>query len=205
MVSGRTADDVKVGAGTLDIDRVRMDRQSSRGVSVLRQYALPGGLYPVNPGEIVELWVEFSGASNPRLKVDWGAGEPDSPDNTGCGSCLLTHRYSRAGRFSVSVTLDDRVSTTVTRTFQLNVSPFNENGNCSALHSFAGCDNAVCEQRICRTPIAVGAVPFQIVLNPPGVVIPAGIGLPPWPSGDGFCCAVAWDVLCTVEAITYCR
>lgn len=205
VVSGRAAGDVKVGNGTLDIDRVRMDRQSSRGVSVLRQYAQPGGVYPVNPGEIIELWVEFSGASNPRLRVDWGGGEPDSPDITGCGSCLLTHRYSSAGRFSVSVTLDDRVSTTVTRTFQLNVSPFNDTGSCGVLHSGTGCSNAACQAQICSTPLSGGVTPFPIEVTPPGVLIPAGFPLPAWPSGDSFCCTISWDGLCTIEAITYCR
>lgn len=119
-VSARAAGDVRTGPSALSLDRLRMDRQLPGGVSVRRQYAEPGQTYRVEAGETIELWAEYSGAGNPRLIVNWGVGEPDSPDFTGCGSCLLRHRYSRSGLYSVAVTLDDRAGTTVTRSFQLD-------------------------------------------------------------------------------------
>lgn len=176
VVAGMAAGDVKVGSGTLDIDRVRMDRQSSPGVSVLRQYANPGQSYRAAAGETIELWVEFSGAANPRLIVNWGAGEPDSPDNAGCGSCRLTHRYAREGRYSVSVTLDDRVSTTVTRTFQIDttLNPFADNGTCVIERlTEVGCSNGACQEKICEI--------------------------------DSWCCNVNWDGICVAEALAFCR
>ena len=109
-----------MGSGSLDLDRLRIDRQFPAGVSVVRQYALPGQTYRIEVGETIELWAEYSGANNPRLIIDWGAGEPGGPDFIGCGSCLLTHRYTNPGRYTVVVKLDDRVSTTVTRTFFLD-------------------------------------------------------------------------------------
>jgi hypothetical protein len=187
------AGDVKSGTGTLDIDRVRMDRQPAPGVSGLRQFVQPGQSYPVKPGETVELWVEYSGATNPRLRIDWGAGEPDSPDITSCGSCLLTHRYARGGRYSVQVTLDDRVSTTVTRTFQIDTtnSPFLDNGNCIQIRPDLGCSNPACQERICYQPT------------------------PAYPGGDSYCCGTSpdyppppvqhWDALCVAEALALCR
>ena len=113
--------DSVVGTGPLTIERLRMDRQTSAGVSVIRQYACSGGTYRIAPGETIELWAEWSGGTNPRIRVDWGSGEPNSPDATSCGSCLLRHAYSATpGLYRVSVTLDDRVSTSVTRTFFLD-------------------------------------------------------------------------------------
>jgi len=113
------APDVIVGSGALAIERLRMDRQNSALGSVLRQFACAGRTYGINPGETIEVWAETSGAANPRLRIDWGSGEPASPDATGCGSCLLRHTYRNPGVFQVTVTLDDRVSTTVTRRFVL--------------------------------------------------------------------------------------
>lgn len=110
-----------VGTGPLTIERLRMDRQTTGSVSVLRQYACPGGTYRITPGETIELWAEWSGGTNPRIRIDWGSGEPNSPDATSCGSCLLRHAYSATpGLYRVTVTLDDRVSTSVTRTFFLD-------------------------------------------------------------------------------------
>ena len=190
VVTGLAAGDVKSGPGTLDIERVRMDRQSG-GRSAMRQYVQPGGVYAVTVGETVELWVEYSGATNPRLRVDWGAGEPDSPDITGCGSCLLTHPYRSAGRFTVNVTLDDRVSTTVTRTFRIDTSAFFDLGTCAVAGTQTGCSNAACQQRVCFEP-----TPF-------------------FPNGDAYCCglengitppgAQRWDGLCASEAQLVCR
>lgn len=118
-VSASAEGDVKVGSGILDLERLRMDRQSSPGVSVLRQYANPGGTYAIKPGETIELWAEYTpGVTNPRFRVDWGDGS--EVDITGCGSCKLTHIYRDQGTFTVRATVDDRVSTTVTRTFRLD-------------------------------------------------------------------------------------
>jgi hypothetical protein len=116
---GASADgDVKVGTGSLEIVRLRMDRQSSPGVSVLRQYVNPGQTYEIKPGETIELWAEYPPeVANPRFRVEWGDGAIDA---TGCGSCLLTHRYLKPGRYVVKASLDDRISTLVTRTFTLN-------------------------------------------------------------------------------------
>jgi hypothetical protein len=110
--------DVKVGKGPLEIVRLRMDRQTPSGVSVLRQYADPGQTYVMNPGEKIELWAEYPAVvPNPRFKVEWGDGS--EPEITGCGSCRLTHLYPNAGIYKVKASLDDRISTTVTRTFAL--------------------------------------------------------------------------------------
>lgn len=117
---GASADgDVKVGAGPLEIVRLRMDRQTSAGVSIFRQYADPGRTYAVIPGETIELWAEYPAAvANPRFKAEWGDG---SADIVGCGSCLLKHVYPSAGIYTVRASLDDRISTTVTRIFLLDV------------------------------------------------------------------------------------
>ncbi len=118
VVGASAVGDVKVGTGPLEIVRLRMDRQTSSGASVLRQYADPGQTYVMSPGETIELWAEYPAAvPNPRFKVDWGDGS--EPDITGCGSCLLTHAYPNTGVYTVKASLDDRVSTTVTRTFTL--------------------------------------------------------------------------------------
>jgi len=174
VVTGSAAGDVKTGSGALDLDRLRMDRQLPAGVSVTRQYALPGQTYRAEVGETIELWAEYSGASNPRLIIDWGAGEPNSPDFSGCGSCLLTHRYANPGRYTVVVKLDDRVSTTITRTFFLDSTPpapvgtqitvfgeaYGHHGACSG---FNGCGNAAtcalwaCEVKGFTTLVSFGA------------------------------------------------
>jgi hypothetical protein len=115
--------DVKVGTGALAIARLRLDRQSSPGVSILRQYALPGGSYPMNAGETIELWAEFDPAGiprNPRLILDWGDG---GTDFVGCGSCKLSHKYNARGLFIVAARLDDLSGTMVTRTFFLDSRP----------------------------------------------------------------------------------
>jgi hypothetical protein len=110
--------DVKVGSGPLEMVRLRMDRQTSSGASVLRQYADPGQSYPMNQGETIELWAEYPATVlNPRFKVEWGDG---AADNIGCGACLLKHSYPSPGLYTVKASLDDRVSTTVTRTFVLD-------------------------------------------------------------------------------------
>lgn len=144
---GASADgDVKVGAGALEIVRLRMDRQTSSGVSILRQYANPGQVYAMNPGETIELWAEYPAAvPNPRFKVEWGDGS--EADITGCGSCLLKHAYPAAGVYTVRASLDDRVSTTVTRTFQLDSRPVTQvavNAQCSQPYtSFTSADRNV--------------------------------------------------------------
>lgn len=130
-VGTRAAGDVKAGSGPLEIDAVQLDRQTSAGVSILRQYANPGGEYRMEIGETIQVWVEFdrgdgdypTGVSgSPRLLVDWGEGEIDRFDFTNCGACKLRHTYPQAGRYTVKVTLDNRAGTTVARTFFLNSS-----------------------------------------------------------------------------------
>lgn len=129
LVSSAADGDVKTGNGALEIIRLRMDRQTASGVSILRQYALPGVTYAMEAGETIELWPEWDPnlnfvptviPQNPRLTVDWGAGEPDSPSDINCGSCLLRHKYKVPGVYRVVVTLNDRSGTSVSRTFFLN-------------------------------------------------------------------------------------
>lgn len=116
-VLGITADgDVKSGSGALEFFNLRMDRQTSAGASVFRQYANPGGSYVFETGETIELWAEYRGADNPRFKVQWGDG---TDDMINCGSCLIKHTYRNPGAYAVVAMLDDRVSTTVTRRFTL--------------------------------------------------------------------------------------
>ena len=116
VVQASATGDVKSGTGDLEIFNVRMDRQTSSGTSIVRQYANPGGEYAIKAGETIELWAEYRGANNPRLIANWGDG---TTDFINCGSCLMKHTYAQDGRFPVKVILDDRVSTTVTRTFVL--------------------------------------------------------------------------------------
>lgn len=133
--------DEKTGPGDLEIFNVRMDRQNARtGASILRQYANPGQTYAMLPGEQIELWVEYRGANNPRVTVDWGAGEADRQDGHVCGTCRLYHTYPRAGVFTVVVTLNDLAGTTVRRTFTLNSLPPREN----AVLNLAFLNNAFC-------------------------------------------------------------
>lgn len=129
IVGSLATGDVKVGAGAVEIDAAQLDRQTPAGVSILRQYALPGVEYRMEVGETIQIWVEYdrgdgdvpSGVSgNPKLLVDWGEGEIDRFDFSPCGACKLKHTYPRAGRYTVKVTLDNRAGTTVTRTFFLN-------------------------------------------------------------------------------------
>lgn len=124
--------DVIVGNGPLEFVRLRMDRQNSLGASVLRQYALPGQTYQMEAGETIELWAEWVSPTNPRLIINWGEGDTDFVN---CGSCLMKHTYRRPGVYVVSAKLDDRVSTTITRTFTLNVadpSPANTRQFCTS-------------------------------------------------------------------------
>ena len=117
-VGASAAGDVKVGSGALEIVRLRMDRQTSSGTSIVRQYANPGQTLAMNRGETIELWAEYPPeVANPRFRVDWGDGVVDI---TGCGSCLLRHSYPAEGNYMVRASLDDRVSTTATRTFSLD-------------------------------------------------------------------------------------
>ncbi|MBX7186162.1 MAG: hypothetical protein K1Y01_13570, partial [Vicinamibacteria bacterium] len=128
-VSASDAGDVKVGNGALEFIRLRMDRQTPSGASVFRQYALPGETYRMLPGEVIELWAEWDAElhkvptiipENPRFTVDWGLGEPESPDFTGCGSCLLKHHYPNPGVYRVTASLNDKNGTVVSRTFFLD-------------------------------------------------------------------------------------
>jgi hypothetical protein len=129
IVGSLAVGDVKVGSGAVEIDSVRLDRQTPSGVSIVRQYANPGAEYRMEVGETIEIWVEYDRGDgdygvgvtiNPRLLVDWGEGEIDRFDFIGCGPCLLKHTYPRPGRYAVKVTLDNRAGTTVTRSFFLS-------------------------------------------------------------------------------------
>lgn len=86
-VTASAVGDMKIGVGPLEIERLRMDRQTSTGASIVRQYANPGMTYAMNAGETIELWAEYPAVvPNPRFKVSWG--DESEPDITGCGSCL---------------------------------------------------------------------------------------------------------------------
>lgn len=123
-VSTSAIGDVKTGPGDLEIFNVRMDRQNAlTGESILRQYADPGETYRIEPGERIELWVEYRGVANPRVRVDWGEGEIDRFDGHVCGGCLFYHTYPIPGVFTVVVTVDDEAGTIVRRTFVLNSLP----------------------------------------------------------------------------------
>lgn len=114
----RTALAGDVKNGPIDIDLVRVAQ--TEGVAAF--YAYPGGEYVVQPGRVTEIYVQIWTSNpvvqNPRLIVDWGVGERD---NTGCGGCRLSRTYDTEGRYRVTVTLDDRVSGTTSRSFWLNV------------------------------------------------------------------------------------
>ncbi|MEO5761571.1 MAG: hypothetical protein ABIR28_04580, partial [Vicinamibacteria bacterium] len=124
LVGASAAGDVKTGSGALEIIRLRMDRQSPAGVSLLRQYAMPNATYGTKPGETIELWAEWDPNSNlvptviprnPRLIVEWGDGSAVEAVN--CGLCRLSHLYPTPGIFVVKATLDDLSGTSVRRTF----------------------------------------------------------------------------------------
>jgi len=113
-----TAGDVIVGPGAIDMNLVRVGQTA--GVPAF--FASPGGEYVIAPNRDTEIYVQIWNSNppvqNPRLVIDWGNGQKD---NIGCGSCRLTSRYSTDGRYTVKVTMDDRVSSTTTRTFTFRV------------------------------------------------------------------------------------
>ncbi|MBX7184792.1 MAG: hypothetical protein K1Y01_06550 [Vicinamibacteria bacterium] len=98
--------------GPLEILRVRI-RQAGNGF-----YALPSGNYQILTGTPVEAWVEWASdralADPPRLIIDWTASDRD---NIHCGPCLLSRTYRDPGRYTVTVTLDDRAGGVTRRTF----------------------------------------------------------------------------------------
>ena len=116
LVHGSAAGDVKNGPIEMDLVRVAQ----TNGVPAF--YANAGGEYVVRPKSQVEIYVQIWTSNpavvNPRLIIDWGVGERD---NTGCGSCRLTRTYETEGKYTVKVTMDDRISGTTSRTFTLNV------------------------------------------------------------------------------------
>lgn len=107
--------------GPLDFVRIRV-WQGTNG-SIRGFYAEPGRTYNIVPNEPVELWVEWTTTAPapdvPRLNITWGA--PYGGDNIHCGPCRLTNRYA-AGRYNVTVALDNRAGGTVSRTFTFDVS-----------------------------------------------------------------------------------
>lgn len=117
-VRSLAAGDVNVGPNPIDMNLVRVSQ--TNGVAAF--YANPGGEYLVLTGADVEVYVQIWSRNppveNPRLIVDWGNGQRD---NVGCGGCRLSSRYETEGKYKVTVTMDDRVSSTTTRTFTLNV------------------------------------------------------------------------------------
>jgi hypothetical protein len=108
--------------GAIDLNLLRVAQNADGGVPAF--FAFPGGAYTVRPNVSVEIyaqiWTATNGVVNPRFVVEWGNGERE---NTGCGSCRLSHTYPTAGTYTVKVILDDRISSTTTRTFTLNVTP----------------------------------------------------------------------------------
>lgn len=119
MVTGSAAGDLKSGPVDMDMNLVRVAQTD--GVPAF--YANPGGEYIVRPGREVEIYVQIwtsnpTVATPPRVIIDWGVGERD---NIHCGPCRLSRTYATEGKYKVTVTLDDRVSSFTTRTFTLNV------------------------------------------------------------------------------------
>ncbi len=118
VVNGSAAGDVKTGPVDMDMNLIRVSQ--TNGVAAF--YANLNGEYTVHPGRdteiYVQIWTSNPVVQNPRLIVDWGDGERD---NIGCGACRLSKRYNNEGRYRVTVTLDDRVSSFTTRSFTLNV------------------------------------------------------------------------------------
>lgn len=147
--------DVIVGNGPLEFVRLRMDRQNSLGASILRQFAFPGQTYQMEAGETIELWSEWVSPTNPRMYVNWGEGEADWVN---CGSCLMKHTYRRAGVYIVSVKLDDRVSTTITRTFTLN-----------AVDPNPGNTRQFCSSAAISIPDSGSATPYPSTINVSGM------------------------------------
>jgi len=118
-VRSLAAGDAKSGPTDIDLNLLRV-AQAPGGVSAF--YASAGGSYGIGINSEVEIyaqiWTSNPAITNPRIIVDWGNGERD---NTGCGSCRLSKTYRTGGSYRVTVTLDDRVNSTTSRTFTLNV------------------------------------------------------------------------------------
>ncbi len=113
--------DGDVRNGPIDIVRVEVTLDGREKVATMDARAGSEVASPVNSE--VWFWVVWSapGMEKPRLVVNWGAGEMDSPDNIHCGPCMLKHRYTSPGRRTLTVMMDDRVGGTTTRTFAINV------------------------------------------------------------------------------------
>ena len=112
------AGDVRVGTGALDF--LNLAIWGFNGDPGAGSYINPGGSYRITAGVEVKLWATYVEGSpaNPKFMVEWGDGSEQSA--SGCGACKVTHTYARPGLYAVKATLDDRVSTMVTRTFQLD-------------------------------------------------------------------------------------
>lgn len=114
----RGAADGDVKNGPIEIDLVRVAQTD--GVPF---YAFANGEYIVGPEREVEVYVQIwtanpAVATTPRLLVDWGFGEAD---NIHCGPCRVSRTYRTEGRYTVTVTMDDRVGGVTSRTFVLDV------------------------------------------------------------------------------------
>ncbi len=116
-VGTSAAGDIKVGDGTLGF--LNLAIWGFNGDPGAGGYVEPGGTYAITPGVEVKLWATLVQGSpaNPKFKVEWGDGSEAS--TSGCGGCKATHTYAGAGPYTVKASLDDRVSTMVTRTFVL--------------------------------------------------------------------------------------
>jgi len=116
IVTSSAAGDVQ--NGPIEIFNVRVAPAGGT-----RFYANPGGVYRIDPGVPVELWVEWRSTQTlstvPRLIINWGFTEPD---NIHCGPCLLNKTFPE-GLHTVTVTLDDRIAGTTKRTFQIDTRP----------------------------------------------------------------------------------
>lgn len=117
VVRGQAAGDVNEGPNPINMNLVRVAQTDG-----LAFYANPEGQYVLTPGlevEIyVQIWTSNPPVESPRLIVDWGDGERE---NIHCGPCRLSRTYKTEGSYTVKVIMDDRVSSTTTRTFVLNV------------------------------------------------------------------------------------
>ena len=130
------AGDVKVGTGTLEFLNLRI--YGFKGDNGAGGFANPGETYGMTPGVEVKLSATYPPGSpaNPKFRVDWGDGAVDAG---GCGACSATHTYARPGLYTVKASLDDRVSTMVTRTFTLDARPADGRNDAPAVGPHALC------------------------------------------------------------------
>ncbi len=132
-VGSAAAGDVK--NGPIEIDLVRV----AQGDSIPAFYANAGGQYTVRPNRELEIYVQIWRSDRvlaevPRLIINWGVGEKD---NLHCGPCRLSHTYAVEGKYTVTVTMDDRVGGVTQRTFVLDVQNAPVGGGAPVTQSFS--------------------------------------------------------------------